>query len=279
MLETVLREATIDEFQQDPRGRFVVGRTWLYFSPSEDLSGYLVWGRAEVEDFDSLTRAMLATHMPWSKPHASLIDVTFMESISAGAFDRAVRFAIENRRPIQSTVTKMALVRSTGLASAAASGFFSFVAPFVPVSIFDDLGRALAWLDREADAAALDDVYEHCATLLGASPVVQRLRALLDADPETTLARAAHSLAVSERTLQRRLREAGTSLRRESTGARIRMAERLLVETEASMTEIALRVGCSSAQHFSSMFRSVHGGTPSAWRARQRARPAKTSEE
>src|ERR1041384_6999543 len=83
-----------------------------------------------------------------------------------------------------------------------------------------------------------------------------RLRGWLDEHvADATLASAARALARSRRSLQRDLHRAGTSFRTELLEARVRHAKRLLIHTEASLTEIAHDVGCASLQHFSLMFR------------------------
>lgn len=51
----------------------------------------------------------------------------------------------------------------------------------------------------------------------------------------------------------------------------VRMAERLLRETDENATDIAMRLGFSSSQHFSRLFRRYNGLTPSDYRREQRA--------
>ncbi|MBZ0237586.1 MAG: helix-turn-helix domain-containing protein, partial [Deltaproteobacteria bacterium] len=77
--------------------------------------------------------------------------------------------------------------------------------------------------------------------------------------------------------LQRHLRAAGTAFQRELDAARVRVAQRLLETSRASLTEIALDVGCASPQHFSALFRRVAGQPPSAWRAARAQAPASKS--
>jgi AraC-like DNA-binding protein len=72
------------------------------------------------------------------------------------------------------------------------------------------------------------------------------------------------------RSLQRDLVAARTSFQRELDGARVRIAKRLLADSESPLTEIAYDVGCASPQHFSTLFRRVTGVAPSTWRARSR---------
>lgn len=266
-----MRERTAEEFTRDPVGGFVIGQTWLYFCPNEHLSGYLLWGSPAPADFNAIVPLMACTHGPPMKPHASLIDVTLLDGLPAATFERAVRFSSLAIDTMRSTITRMALVRSVGLGSAIAAGFFSIVAPFAPFAFFDNTEKALEWLQRDRDLVHLEEVYRRRSAILGVAPTIGDLRTLLDATPDISLLDAAKILGLSSRTLQRRLGEAGTSLRREATRARVRKAEKLLIDTDVSITRIAFEVGCASAQHFSSMFRSVHDETPSAWRSRRRA--------
>ncbi|MBW4598392.1 MAG: AraC family transcriptional regulator [Calothrix sp. FI2-JRJ7] len=54
---------------------------------------------------------------------------------------------------------------------------------------------------------------------------------------------------------------------------RITQACKLLVETNYSVTHIALEVGYQNINHFYSQFRNYHNNTPHAWREAQRCQP------
>jgi AraC-like DNA-binding protein len=71
--------------------------------------------------------------------------------------------------------------------------------------------------------------------------------------------------------LQRRLAERDTTFQRELAHARVDAAKKLLIDTDASLTEIAFDVGCASLPTFSALFRKIVGESPSQWRARERA--------
>jgi AraC-like DNA-binding protein len=77
----------------------------------------------------------------------------------------------------------------------------------------------------------------------------------------------ARALGLSTRTLQRRLREADTTFQGEVLSARVRMAQRCMLESDASLTAIALDTGFTSPQHMATVFRRLVGQTPSAWRS------------
>ena len=115
----------------------------------------------------------------------------------------------------------------------------------------EDLARDLAEIEQAADAPA----------------VIRALRDWLVANPaDATLARAAQALASSGRSLQRKLTMAGTTFRAEHQAAQVKVAMTLIAESDAKLTTIAHEVGCSSLQHFSTMFSRLTGATPSAYR-------------
>jgi AraC-like DNA-binding protein len=140
--------------------------------------------------------------------------------------------------------------------------------------VFDDLASAGSWLRAQDATAALDAAVEAAS---GMPPVLLQLRRWLDGHlADASLARAARAVSRAPRSLQRDLRDGGTSFQAELDAARVRLAKRLLVETDSSLTEIAYDVGCASPQHFSTLFRRVVGAPPSAWRvtAQQRGTSA-----
>lgn len=86
------------------------------------------------------------------------------------------------------------------------------------------------------------------------------------ADSNVGLAEAAKYFHVSERTLQRRLAEAGTSLADLRDEVRRELAGRLLEETNLSATEIASRLGYSQPSAFTRSTMRWFGATPRAYR-------------
>lgn len=78
-------------------------------------------------------------------------------------------------------------------------------------------------------------------------------------DPDLSAARASRSLGISERTLRRRLKEEGTTLRSVLSNAQRDAAKNLLEHGHASLTEIALRVGFSDSSAFAHAARRWFG--------------------
>ena len=93
------------------------------------------------------------------------------------------------------------------------------------------------------------------------------LRAHLEQRPAGSAYEVARRFGMSQRTFQRRLRELGTSFQQEINSAHLRIAKRLMQETDSPLKWIAIESGYASLQHFSSSFRARVGLSPSAWRA------------
>ena len=78
----------------------------------------------------------------------------------------------------------------------------------------------------------------------------------------------ASMLAVSPRTLARKLASEGTSYAKVQRSVMLTRAEDFLRRTSMSQAEIAERLGFSDATAFSRAFRKWTGQTPSTWRRR-----------
>jgi AraC-like DNA-binding protein len=265
----VRRASSIEDFLAAPIGAYVVDRAFAYFAPHDHLSGYMVWGRPTAFDFEALARILPIMHAPTKAPHAVMLDLRAMEGLEQGAFHLAVTYTLDNYAAFKRAVARLAIVRGNTVGGAIAAGFFRVVPAYSPLRVFTRIDKTLDWLGRSGDLAWYDALYRELEETRGIPSLLQGLREILDADPRVSIVESAKRLGVSPRTLQRRLAEARTNLTREAAGAQIRMAQRLLLETEATLTEIAYAVGCSSAQHFSTLFRRMTGEAPSEWRARR----------
>lgn len=85
-------------------------------------------------------------------------------------------------------------------------------------------------------------------------------------DASPTIDDVATSLAISSRTLGRRLVAEGTSFQQVKKTAREQLARALLLNTSASISEIAFRLGYSELSAFSRAFSSWVGITPHEYR-------------
>jgi AraC-like DNA-binding protein len=108
------------------------------------------------------------------------------------------------------------------------------------------------------------------AAVRSGDPLAPRLHAYLRANPRGSLRDAARALRLSARTLQRRLREEGTSFQREHATLRVCIAKELMIHTDHDLKRIAFEVGYALPQQFSALFQKRVGETPSTWRKRAR---------
>lgn len=92
-------------------------------------------------------------------------------------------------------------------------------------------------------------------------------RFLASGRPE--MVEVARELGMSERTLQRRITEAGTSFRQLMLETRQEVVRHLLTEPSIEIDEIACLVGYEDTNSFYRAFRSWEGTTPARWRALQ----------
>jgi AraC-like DNA-binding protein len=81
-----------------------------------------------------------------------------------------------------------------------------------------------------------------------------------------SLADLAHHFAMSERTLQRRLSEAGATLADLIRAARVEAAGRLLIDTPQSLGKVGFACGFSDQAHFTKLFKRQTAMTPAAYR-------------
>lgn len=241
------------------------GEGWAHFCARPTLWGVLLWGRSGRDGIAALARSLVEELVDPALPHGSLVDARRIEGVDTGAFETLSSYVDEHRDALATQVQRLALVRPAGMEGAVVAGFFEVLPKPYPVATFASSTEALAWL--EEDPAIADELDALYAELAETPPVVNSLRTVLHDYP--AIADAAKRLGMSERTLQRRLREAKTSYQEQLNQARIRDAQKLLLDTDTPITAIALEVGCSSPQHFSALFRRLVGQTPSDFRLRR----------
>jgi AraC-like DNA-binding protein len=80
-------------------------------------------------------------------------------------------------------------------------------------------------------------------------------------------------LAMHRRTLDRRLRQEGTTFRRELEDARYELARQLLADTRMPLGKIAAALGYTESTAFIRAFKRWSGTSPAAWRALQTSSP------
>ena len=264
-------EATADlkAFLAAPIGRSIAGRCWLYFYPHERFCGFVIWGKPTSDDLERLVQ-VLAVELD-KEPHVSLIDARRAEGADPRGFRILEKYVKAHHEKLARAVERLAIVRPDGLVGAITAGFFGVTPPPYPVELFDDRSRALDWLGVRNAKEIEAELTLHEERATGAPPLLRDLRALLEERlDDASLTTAAKVLALSERSLQRKLLENGTTFQAEANAARVRVAKRLLRDTDDKLTHVAHEVGCASLASFSALFRRATGETPSAFRDRHR---------
>jgi AraC-like DNA-binding protein len=92
--------------------------------------------------------------------------------------------------------------------------------------------------------------------------VAQALKVRIQKEQSLSISITAADLAMSERTLRRRLREENTSFSDILKKTRIEYGQHLLMNSHFSIEKIALLVGFSNASTFSRVFKQVHQQSP-----------------
>jgi AraC-like DNA-binding protein len=266
--------SSLEHYLARPVGRYFFGATYVVWWKSVHLNGISMWGRPEEDHIVRITRALEAELMPGVSPHASLIDLRRVWGVDAAAFNALMSYVSSRREPFSRLVRRQALLRPEGLAGAAIAGFYAVLTPSFPVSVFTDPQAGLDWLGVPEERSVCDELDALLDRLNGGSGTVIKLRAHLERSlGSASIAAAAQSLALSERSLQRQLREAGTSFRTELNFIQIRAAKSLMLDTSHDLKRVALEVGCASLQNFSSLFKKLEGSAPSEWRSQHAAPP------
>jgi AraC-like DNA-binding protein len=259
--------AGIEDFVERPIGRAVLDGSWLYFYPHPGFCGFVMWGHpqpAEVERLRVVLQGLLGPNVP---RHAAFADTRRVVQMTPQAFDVLASYVNQCREDIGQKIERVGVVRPDGFLGAAAEGFFQMVAAPYPVSVFDSMTDALAWLGE--DPAYADELVALHERATNTPRILRELQAVLAVSFRTAdLSGAARTLGMSARVLQRQLTAVGTSFRQELHLVQVRAAERLLLDTDQPVTAIAYAVGCATPAHFSELFRRVRGETPSGWRAR-----------
>ncbi|HMR07463.1 MAG TPA: helix-turn-helix transcriptional regulator [Polyangiaceae bacterium] len=270
-----MRGVRLTELQQAPVGSYVSGPCFAHGCLHPALWVLCIWGRPNADIARSLGRSLVFELAPPAVPHASFIDTSGLESGGDGAFEMLEAYLTHHADALAHWVQRVALVRPKGLSGALVSGIFQVAPRPFDVRLFDDPAAALSWLHQAlafepAPSAALQEISAMRAAA-DVPEVVRRLRRVLSENLRgVSIEDAARALALSPRTLQRRLSDARTTFQDQMADARVAAAQRLLLDGSSPITRIAFDVGCASPQHLSALFKKRTGVSPSEWRRRRR---------
>ncbi len=260
--------ASIDDFLRAPVGRYVAGGSYIVWVHDAGLLGNVHFGQPDQRDLDDHRRMFdLPLHRDLRPPFDVILDASGLERVDLAGYETFVWYCRHKLPRFVPLVRRMALIPPDRLVGATLLGaFHQFLAPRFRTRVVADRAAAFTWIGRRAGdpaRAALDAVIEE---VIGAPPLVNRVRACLAATQGLRIDEIARELGMSERSLQRELAAAGTSFRAEANRARLRHAETLLRDTTLKIETVARRVGYSSLANFSAQFRRLRGLSPSAFR-------------
>jgi AraC-like DNA-binding protein len=243
-------------------GYYVSSRSFAFGVTMHGLAATLVWGVCDANTALELGEVWEPTLD--GPPRDTLIDVTHLTLVDGAAF-AMFRDALEARREVRARVVRrQAIVSSGDFGAVFIRGYLAMFPPPYPVREVATVAEGLAWLGHECCGAELAEL-DACRV-----DELARLRAWLDHAPleHPTIELAAASLAVTPRTLQRRLASAGTRFASELARARVSRARSLMRDPMRKLSEVALEVGCATPSAFSDLYRRVTGESPSEWRRR-----------
>jgi AraC-like DNA-binding protein len=249
----------------------LVRRTFAFWQASRRVHGTIMWGRPSEDDVIAMANVWDAHITSPFGADPTLTDIRGLEAVDLLAFERLVRTFGERRQAWTKRAGQQAILHAGGLTGAVILGALQLAASGYELASFDSQDAAFGWIAR----AEVGPSYTLLrASLLDAPDVVRRLRAALDEDPGTRSANElARKLGLSVRSLQRHLASEGTSLRAERMRHVVVRAERLLEGTELDLTAIAAMLELGSPARLVTLFRSVRGTTPGAYRAQRQSAP------
>ncbi|MBK7857227.1 MAG: helix-turn-helix domain-containing protein [Archangiaceae bacterium] len=250
--------------------RFYAGRCFLYWQDGTRALGTVMWGRPLEADVQAMVPFFEVGVARCFAGHASFVDGRGLEAVDVLAFGKLLAYLTARRSAWGPNIGRQAVLHPGGFVGVVVSGALHVARPPYPFESFSD-ERA-----REAFAyGEVEDLFEPVERLrlsVSSPPeVVRALRAVLTERGHASSGQLARAMGLSTRTLQRRLEEAGSSLRDERRRHLSLQVEQLLSGTALDLEAIAARVGLHSASHLVRHFRATHDGeTPGAWREKRR---------
>ncbi|HXU61520.1 MAG TPA: helix-turn-helix transcriptional regulator [Polyangia bacterium] len=228
----------------------------------EAVEGLLLWGRPGHADVDVIAATRPDGDGGAPRPRALLMDLRRLDCIDLDVFNKLPSLLAPRCR----LTDRHAVLHPEGPAGAMAAELFVRMGDGSAARSFVNPREALEWMGVD-EPRLIEDLDRMRTAGRGVSSLIGVLRQLLDRSPATTVGDAAREMGVSQRTLQRRLREIGTGFQREVDLQRLRIAEKLMRITRNPLKTIAIEAGYVSPQHFTSTFHRHTGMSPGRWRA------------
>jgi AraC-like DNA-binding protein len=245
-------------------GSYTASTNVAAFWTNHGISGMLFWGKPDESDIEALNAALTARNRPW-RSQTWLVDLSRLEVLDLRMFDKLSSSVTSYLSASNGGITRQAVVRPYGMAGVVVTEFFAKAAGAIPVCSFADTRAALEWIGVP-DSGLLEQLERIRASQYDAKWLTTELRSYLDRGAGGSVKDVARQMAISPRTMQRRLLKLGTNFQQEVAQARLRLAKKLMRTTRRSLKSIAFDAGYASPQHFSAAFRQQVGVAPSRWR-------------
>lgn len=270
------RARDLADFLAAPRESFLQGEAFAFYNLGT-VCGWRVWGRPARDEARQLVQCIATAYAPGAPPYWSLVDLRALEAVDSAGFDVLLEFVASIRARMGTQLIRQAVVRPSGLLGALSSGFYVMLQPRHRVKVFETLAQAARWLAPKDTRALAQLVAAYETQQPTERTLAGPLRAWLGAHLERpTPEAAAKALAMSVRTMQRKLQAEATTFHAEVRHARIEAVQRLLIDSPHKVAAIALEAGFVSSQQLATSFKEVTGMTPTEFRARFRGKVARS---
>ena len=261
----------IAEFLRAPLGCAVAGPSFLIWCHGPALAGSIQWGAPDARDVASMMDALeFIRHPSLAEQGAVLMDCRAIERVDAEVLVGFTQLARERLPRWAPRIRRQAVVVPDGVAGILLAGALPLLGPAYPFRFVSDLASAFAFVEHPDAPAAYEDAAALATTARGSADLLGRLRAGLARDPAgATVDDAAAALGLSARSLQRELREHGTSFTDELRRVRAIAADELLRLSDLKIEVIAARVGFGSSARLNAALRRELGASAAQIRARK----------
>jgi AraC-like DNA-binding protein len=247
-----------------------------FFCSSPDGKILTLWavGHTDLASCNQLLDIFAAVERARLGPRRQLVVLRHLDSVSAGAMERFVRYYQEVTTYLRG-VSHEGVVRPGGVAGIFAEGFYRTVKSPTEGRVFTSLDEAAAWVGVSDHAWLAAAQAEEAKLLASWKRSPDGLDALWEPDyMRLSLPDAAARLGLSPRTLQRRLRESQATFEDLRLRATLNRAEELLLIGN-DIKDVSYTLGFSSPSAFSTAFRRARGLSPEQWRTSRSPRSSR----
>ncbi len=254
-------EPSVAEFLRRPAGAFLRRRGYLLLGAADDLLVLMTWGTLARADMDELLTVARRACRTGRRPHDLLVEATRLRAVDDAAFAALLHFSRQSSVPIR----RCALIVPEGDLGGLLVELGRSLVRTAPLFVTARTEAAFSWLGID-DPQCMVRYRALAVSIAESGEWLLSLRQLISARTVSTVESAAAELGLSVRTLQRRLRSAGTRFERERALSWIGQAKVLLERTDWPVKYIASHIGLSSPVRLVQIFRHYEQTTPRKWR-------------